>query len=250
MKPQPLYSISLTRFLAFGDSITAGENGQATADATSLSAHLFRPLVIVAYPYPAQLQIDLAARYTTQAAAGQINVHNDGCPAESAGDPAGPCGPDAYDRFAMDLSAGNYQGALIMEGANDLTEYINGDTHALDRAYDALGKMVQYAKQHGVRPYLATLPPQNPTANTPVPRGRAAQYVPGFNAQLASIAAAQGADLVDVYSNLDVSLISGDGLHPTQAGYIRMAQIFFDKLKATLELAPTASSAAAARKPR
>jgi lysophospholipase L1-like esterase len=43
---------------------------------------------------------------------------------------------------------------------------------------------------------------------------------------------------VDFETTVDLSLIGADGLHPTEDGYVRMAQILFDALRQRYELAP------------
>ena len=51
--------------------------------------------------------------------------------------------------------------------------------------------------------------------------------------------------LVDLYQGLGGSpdpYIDVDGLHPTEAGHRKIAEIFFDAIKATLELPPGAAS--------
>jgi len=231
--------ISLTRFVAFGDSITWGEDGRnSPSDPLSLRV---TPLVLVPVPYPAQLNNLLQATYTLQAGRGAFLMSNKGCPGETAGTgpayPSGPCGSTAADRFRGLVASGAYQAALILEGANDLSAAL-GDSNAQVYALAGLRQMVETAKAFNVRPYLATLPPENVDGT----RGRGAPLVAGFNQQLAALAASESIDLVDVYQGFGLSLLSADGLHPNQAGYIQMAQVFFDKLKATLQQQTTASS--------
>jgi lysophospholipase L1-like esterase len=59
-----------------------------------------------------------------------------------------------------------------------------------------------------------------------------------MNDEVRVIAAGEGAELVDLYTALasDVNRYIGvDGLHPTEAGYQRMADEFFVRIRATLE---------------
>jgi lysophospholipase L1-like esterase len=54
-----------------------------------------------------------------------------------------------------------------------------------------------------------------------------------------AVAGGEGAVLVDVYQALltDVfTYIGGDGLHPNERGYDRIAQEFFNAIQATLEI--------------
>ena len=224
--------ISLQHFVAFGDSLTWGQDGQDDPNATPLT---FKPFVRVLFPYPIRLLQDLDARYTTQTA--QISVTNEGCQGELASSSsASPCegAPNAQSRLGRILDAGNYDAVLIMEGSNDVN-LIPGDAGAEGRALSALQTMIDYAKgvSH-VRPYLATLPPMNP-AGTPS-RTAGASFVNDFNVHLAALAASEGITLVDVNANISLSLLAPDGLHLRQAGYDKIAQVFLSSLEATAEV--------------
>ena len=55
------------------------------------------------------------------------------------------------------------------------------------------------------------------------------------------MALAEGAELVDLYQAFDGhvdTLIGGDGLHPNEAGYQKMAETFFTAIRGRLELPP------------
>ena len=109
-------------------------------------------------------------------------------------------------------------------------------------------QMLRNAKGRGVQPYLATIPPENPSGCCP-PRGGASQMVPGFNDQLRSLAASENVPLVDVYQALNTAVgtyIGFDGLHPTAPGYAKMADTFFTSIMQTLEV-PTATTLARRR---
>ena len=59
-----------------------------------------------------------------------------------------------------------------------------------------------------------------------------------MNDEVRVIAAGEGATLVDLYTALasDVTRYIGvDGLHPTEAGYRRMADEFFARIRETME---------------
>src|SRR4030095_9028983 len=74
--PQPA-RISKTRFLAFGDSFTAGE----VTNPVSVSPTGIHKLILVpTSSYPTLLQSQLRATYTTQS--GTLAVHNSGAPSE------------------------------------------------------------------------------------------------------------------------------------------------------------------------
>ena len=68
--------------------------------------------------------------------------------------------------------------------------------------------------------------------------------LPEANTQIRQVALSEHATLVDLYIGFGSSpdpYIDIDGLHPTEAGYQKMAQIFFDAIQATLELPRSAA---------
>jgi lysophospholipase L1-like esterase len=215
--------IALTRFVAFGDSITWGEDG--TVALTGLNSLPLAPVQLATANYPSVLRTALQARYPVQA--GSIAVDNRGNPGEFASD------PEMLRRFSREVLSGGYQSVLIMEGSNDVNQALK-DSLVRTAALANLQSIVRTAKAAGLRPYLATIPPMNPNVCC---RGVGAALVPGFNDSLRSIAASEGVTLVDVYGAFggDLSLIGGDGLHPNASGYQRIADTFLDALVATLE---------------
>jgi hypothetical protein len=54
-----------------------------------------------------------------------------------------------------------------------------------------------------MRPYLATIPPMNPSACVPVCRGLAWSLVAGFNDNVRALATAEAFPLVDVYQGFN-----------------------------------------------
>src|SRR5262249_16435939 len=114
-------------------------------------------------------------------------------------------------RLPSVIDGGRYSALLLMEGVNDFPNY--------QAALGAMSSMVQYAsKQRGLRVFLATEPPENPTpVGCPDKLGGNWAFVAPYNDGLRAIASSQGATLVDVNAafNGDVTtLIDCDGLHP------------------------------------
>jgi len=215
--------LSVTRFVAFGDSMTVGEDG-------NLVVSEFGPFVQVSAPYPSLLRSLLAARYTTQS----TSVSNQGLRGEPLAYKSAALPPPAPPRFSQVLAGGQYDAALILEGANDLQ---NRDDHDIPPAIAALQSMVRDARSRGVRVVLATLPPENPQGRL----GLAWSLVPTFNTQLKAMAAAENVPFADLYvafggDQPDFSLLSSDGLHPNQTGYQKVADTFFDVIKKNFEL--------------
>jgi len=221
--------LSTTSFLAFGDSITYGEDGQnSVAPTASLMSSRFHPSVQVplSQRYPQELKQSLADRYRTQ----NPDVRNAGQPGEAAGDAS------TLRRFMALTATRQYSVVLIMEGTNDI---FYGDASREPAALDGLRAMIRNAKGIGVRPYLATIPPTNPTACDPVCRGRDPwSLVSGFNDGIRSLAMSEGVPLVDVYQAFggNLALIGPDGLHPAADGYAKIAETFFTAIRQTLEI--------------
>jgi lysophospholipase L1-like esterase len=215
-----------TTFVAFGDSITAGEitvQGEGGSHTLTLRDDL---------SYPTDLRLSLGGRYTAQT----IQVANAGAKGEVTS--------DGLARLPGVL-AGQFQVMLLMEGANDIN---NADASTRDRALNNLRSMVRLAKGRGLRVFLGTLPPQNPRACCPR-RGNGDVLLPSYNDGLKGIAAAEGVTLVDVFAafNGDVTtLIGPDGLHPTPAGYQAIAGAFFSSIRSTLEAPPASLAPSAA----
>ncbi len=215
--------IAVTRFLAFGDSITAGEDG-IVASAAPFSARR-----IVDRPYPAVLQGLLAARYTAQT----VIIDNRGVPGERV-DTGAP-------RLSGLLGSRAYDAVLLLEGANDL--FVDGPA-AVSGIVSAARFMANDARSRGIQPFVATFPPQRVSGSL----GGRAPLVPGLNAGIRDMAQVQGFPIVDLEAAFgsDISqLIGPDGLHPTSAGYARMAAAFFDALRLALDRPPTVTLAPA-----
>jgi lysophospholipase L1-like esterase len=221
--------LSVSRFVAFGDSITWGEDGRNSSSASAGGGQRFHPEVQFDTPntYPGALTTDLDARYT-----GQLpQVANRGSVGEQVLDPG------TFPRFTRD-TAGAYDVVLLMEGANDLAPTTSASTIAA-----GLGRMIDNARSRGLKVYLATIPPENASSPCmPRCRGGNAGLVPPFNDQVRALAASKGVPLVDVFQAFNgdvVSLIGPDGLHPSEAGYHRIADTFFTAIKQTLEITAT-----------
>lgn len=200
--------IRYTRYLAFGDSLTAGEVSPA-------------PTLRVLSPtdaYPYRLQNLLQGRYRTQS----VLVVNDGVPGETATE-------EGLLRFSGELWRYRPEVVLIMEGTNDLI------TRSPDRIVAALEGMVRDAAERGVVPVVATIPPAQPSRRDPA-------AIAALNSLIRDLARRRQVVSVDVYAAMNLSMIGQDGLHPTPDGYEVMAQTFFQALVAAFE-SPAKSSA-------
>ena len=203
--------LSLTHFIAFGDSLTQG----------TVAPNAFLTLVLNSASYPFKLEMLLKDRYRTQT----ITVGNDGVPGEQV-HPAG------QDRFGSMLRVHDPEAVLLMEGSNDL--FFDRDA-AFATALPALEEMVTEAQENGSKVFLATIPPQR--ANGALNRAAVAALIPDFNKEIRAIASRTGATLVDIEPVIlaDMTLIGNDDLHPTERGYQVIAETFFKVIRETLE---------------
>ena len=209
-------TLTRTRFLAFGDSFTAGEVTNPTG---STGGAITKLIIVPSASYPAVLQGRLQATYTTQAAA--INVINAGEPGERILD-GGQRFPGIYDSHRPEV-------VLIVEGANGLPQ-VGPDISA-----GLMRLMVQHAKAGGSRVFVGSMIPQvpgRPRGNTPT------SELLAYNATLRLMSQQEGIAFVDIYNAMlpdAAALIGDDGLHPTEAGYRRVAELFFAAIRTDLE---------------
>ncbi|HNV02878.1 MAG TPA: GDSL-type esterase/lipase family protein [Vicinamibacterales bacterium] len=210
--------LSVTTFMAYGDSITWGKKSDPVAFVSDMEPEND-------YSYPNVLRRLLAAGYPGQ----QFTVLNEGKPGEAVA--AG------LSRLPGELALGAPDVLLLLDGANDLlgspgsatTEYIAGQLRQMVRTAKAL--------RPGIAVLLANFPPQW-HGSVPYDRGAGAEFVPELNQRIASLAAAEGATLVDLYGPLSADIkryIGADGLHPTEAGFALMAETFYAAIRRTFE---------------
>lgn len=215
------FRLTRTKFLAFGDSLTIGEVGVAVSGTTSAGHPNFKLVVVPSAAYPTKLQSVLRSRYTAQASS--IEVTNAGLPGEWV--------QDGQHRLPGLLANTRPEVVMILEGYNDIGSQKDADVIAAANAIDAMAKE---ARNRRARVILATLPPPRPGGIRSVP----AEFVSDFNDWIRRIAAGEGALLVDLYAGMVADIqrhIGIDGLHPTEAGYERMAELFFAAIRADLE---------------
>jgi lysophospholipase L1-like esterase len=214
--------LSRTKFLAFGDSFTIGEVTNPMPSASSDRAPAFGFVVVPSAAYPTQLTALLRARYSAQTAA--IDVVNAGSPGELAADGA--------KRLPGVLSSTRPEVLLLLEGANELSAFGQA---GISRAWAAIDTMAKEGRARGARVFLATLTPSRPGGRNTLPT----TVILEMNNRIRTTALGEGAVLVDLYTPLtvDVSRYIGlDGLHPTELGYQKMAETFYDAIRANLEV--------------
>ena len=209
-------TLTATRFLAFGDSLTEGE---VTAPIGGVGAS---PMVVVpSASYPSQLQTRLRSRYPSQAS--QFSVTNAGRSGELVA--AGEA------RLAQLLANSQTQALLLLDGYNDLLDFGAGGVSPASAVID---RMAREGRLRGARVFIGLMPPPIAGRQRSVPDN----VVRAFNDELRAIATGEGAVVVDLYAALssDVSRYIGvDGHHPTEAGYQRIADEFLARISAELE---------------
>ena len=220
MPPQP--ALAVQTFIAFGDSITAGENGS-----TPLS-------IDGGNSYPMQLLAIMQARYTTQSP----QVHNCGLEGETAQEGALRI-DSVLDFYKADV-------LLLMEGIDDLTGSFVKDAPLVQTALTHDIAAAKSRNMAGV--FLSTLLPVFPGNCPPsmMTTCRGAQLdnveITNMNGVIYSLAAQQNVPLVDNYTAFTghPEYVGGDGLHLLPAGNQVVAKQFLAAIQSKFEgLQPT-----------
>ena len=209
--PAPVPRVAKVKYLAFGDSLTEGV----------VSVPFTQTLVTTPYAYPARLAEALRARYRDQP---EIAVANEG--------KAGEFASDGKVRLPDAIKANAPEVLLLLEGANDINFL---GRRGITRVVVALEDMIKDAHRRGLIVFVGTLPRQRPGGRN----AGGAEVVEELNVQIRKTATEEGATVVDVYNELDLSFVGEDGLHLTEAGYVRLAEIFAGAIRRAFELAPT-----------
>jgi len=206
--------LAVTKFLTFGDSMTAGENGRPIGSFIDLPN-----------AYPSILQ-----RFFTERIPGQqITVINEGVSGEKAA--------DSIERLKAAIAKHRPQALLFLQGINDL----NGGAGS-NAVRDAIRDAIRTARDREV-PYVfvSTILPVAPDVctypNPIVPFCRALFTPAGQPAQvnqlIRSMVPASGAHLVDPYDQFvanRAAFIDTDGLHLRPAGNQALATAFWNRI--------------------
>ena len=216
-----LPTLSKTKYLAYGDSITAGEVTVPIGSLFTGAGNITRQIVVPAASYPSVLLNTLRGRYSSQASS--IEVFNYGFGGEKV--------VNSRNRFFSALNATRPEVLTLMEGANDIPL---GEDGAASSAAQEISVWVAEAKARGIRVFLATPVPGRPGGSKTIQTVLLVDY----SNRMRRIAEQQGVTLVDLYTLMlpDVQRYIGvDGLHPNESGYRRIAELFFAAIKSQLE---------------
>jgi lysophospholipase L1-like esterase len=203
--------------LAFGDSITFGvtdcffdpDQMRKICDPDAIDGG-----------YPVRLQSLLRARYASQASG--IRVDNAGLGGEWTN--------TGRNRLLREMEP-EHDLVIILEGVNNLDEI----GHGPEGVANDLRTMVQRAKAESKWVILCTLTPVRESWNVE------AELVADLNGRIRTIAEEEGVVLADLHAALEGNLsayLTPDGLHPTYAGYDRMAAALFDVIRLNFEGTP------------
>ena len=206
--------LSRTRFMAFGDSLTTGEVTAPIGAAGGIG----KLIVVAAAAYPSVLQSQLQAAYPPQSSA--ISVSNQGKGGETIF--------DGVLRFEDVFPGSRAEVVLIQEGVNGL------QTGGPDASTSLMRVMVQQAKGANAKVFVGSMIPTLAGRQ----RTQDAAALVAYNTVLQIMCTQEGVTYVDLYNGIlpaAETLIGIDGLHPTEAGYRRIADLYFAAIKRELE---------------
>lgn len=211
--------LAVTNFVAFGDSMTEGQNGRPIN---------FIPVVDIPNAYPTILQQFFTSRIPSQ----PIVVVNQGLGGERV--------TENEPRLKQVVAAYRPPVLLFLEGANDLLAAAPASTIAA-----GVRQSILTARELGVQyVFVSTLLPVAPGNCLPspaLPRCRANDVPPGLpaaaNQLIRPLVPANGAYLVDPYDEFtanSASYIDLDGLHLRPNGNRALASAFWDRIIAVI----------------
>jgi len=184
-------------YLAFGDSITAGD-GSSDGDG-----------------YVGFLQADLRAFW------GKASVWKDGVPGTKSDKGAG--------RLGTSLGQARPACVLILYGTNDWND---GECRDSFPCYtiDSLRSMIDRTRGFGALPVVGTIPPVNPNWVDRFPTERN-DWVKRMNDAIRAVAKQENVAVADVYASFmkqpSLPPLYSDFLHPNDAGYQLIKGAFF-----------------------
>jgi lysophospholipase L1-like esterase len=223
--------IDVKRFIAFGDSVTAGENGRLN--------RLTNTFVDFPNIYPLKLEEMLNAEYPDQA----IVVLNRGNGGDSV--------EISVEKLPGVLERDRGDALLLLDGYNNLLAECtpgNSGSGACSRkivdVVTGLRECIRIARvsAYGMKyVFVSTITPPGPFAGGLRDRRIAEDAVVRTNAAIAAMVTGEGAILVDTYGRFvghESEYVDQDGLHLRPAGYQALAQAFFDVIKTRVTSTP------------
>jgi lysophospholipase L1-like esterase len=231
------FAIAVTKYVAFGDSVTEGQNGQRFG---------IGMLVDTPNAYPTQLQSSFDATYPNQG----VTVVNQGFGGEFV--------EKAVQRLPSVMAAERPGAVLLISGYNNLlvdcgVSSGSPSSRCSDTIELVAGKLrecVRIARQGGAAfVFVGTLTPPGPFVPTPgyVDRRIDPNAITRVNSRIRSQVPGEGAVVVDVYPLFlghEAEYTSPDGLHLFAPGNRVLADAFFSAIRNTVPQSPTLASGA------
>lgn len=216
--------LTVKKFVAFGDSVTEGQNGRIAFG---------QRVVDLPNAYPTKLQALFDFEFPGQG----ITVGNYGKGGESL--------EVGVKRLPGILASQHPDALLLLDGYNDLDSCKPGQT-TLPTCVTAIGVVVNKLREciqiahdpkYGVRYiFVSTLTPPGPVSG-PTDRRRDAAAIAQTNGRVAQMVPREGAILVDPYAQFlghEAEYVDIDGLHLRPAGNEVLAGVFLSAIKAAI----------------
>jgi len=220
-------TLGVTKFDAFGDSLTEGETGRPS---------IFADLLDTPNAYPTRLQAAFDVAYP-----GQASVLNQGL----SGDPV----EKTLQKILARLPGDRPGAVLLLSGYNNLTgpcgpgaAGTTGCNNGIEQVAFGIRDCMRRVKEAnaGVKfTFVSTLTPPGPTGSNRIDPNAIVQA----NARLRPMIAAEGGILVDSYVSFlghEADYVNADGLHLRPAGYQALADAFFAAIQKTIPQTPMA----------
>jgi lysophospholipase L1-like esterase len=225
----PALTLAVTKFMAFGDSVTEGQNGRLTSRGERV--------VDVPNSYPTQLESMLNAEYAAQ----PITVVNRGY--------GGKFIDDLRKTLTDDLKSVRPQAVLLLGGYNDLLASCRPRDAATPQCTTATNdvaagvrKMIVSSREAAIRYiFVSTLTPSGPFLGIPPDRRIADSAIVSTNNKVINVVRSEGVTLVDSYAMFvghEAEYVDQDGLHLRPAGNQALASTFFAAIKTTVPSTP------------
>ena len=225
----PALNLAITKFMAFGDSVTEGQNGRLTSRGERV--------VDAPNSYPTQLESMLNAEYAAQ----PITVVNRGY----GGQPI----DELRKILPGDLRSVRPQAVLLLGGYNDLLASCKPRdaatpqcTTATNDVASGVRKMIVSSKEAAIKYiFVSTLTPSGPYLGVGNDRRIADSAIVTTNNKLINVVRSEGVTLVDpypVFLGHEAEYVDQDGLHLRPAGNQALANTFFAAIKTTVPSTP------------
>jgi lysophospholipase L1-like esterase len=224
--------LSVTKYLAFGDSLTEGQNGRAGLRGERV--------VDVPNAYPTKLQSMLNVEYPGQG----ITVPNYGYGGEPVGDKANMLLENALVKERPGA-------VLLLDGYNNMFSTcapgVSNTPECSQKITDVafgIRDLIRIAKrpEYGVRYiFVSTMTPPGPFLGIPPDRRIANDAIVRANTGIANMVRSEGVILVDTYPRFvghEAEYVDQDGLHLRPVGYQALADSFFSVIKTSVTSTP------------